>query len=329
MFIVFEGGDGCGKSTQSKLLVESLKAENPEREVLWTREPGGTPGAEEIRGLLMSGSENKWSAETELLLFNAARRDHVEKVIQPALERGAIVICDRFVGSTIAYQGVRGAELAQKAKRVHEEMIGLNPDLTLLLDRPAADASVEARGMDRMELAQNAFKHKTRSEFSALLAKDPSWVGVFTTDLDETRDLILNIVQDRLSGRTVSHDLDAQRVFMDEEYLASLGPIVARVRKELSAPHLFDGTKRTDLLALGDFKERNPFMAAVVVESRQNEDFADVQRMTPVVNGLPIRFTNISQEQAETMIYEKIDADLPDLMAEYSGFTQSLTPELD
>ncbi|MCI5042431.1 MAG: dTMP kinase, partial [Donghicola eburneus] len=102
LFVTFEGIDGSGKSTQARLLAEALQAEG--QEVILTREPGGSAGAEEIRALVLQGDKDRWSAETELLLFTAARRDHLERVINPATERGATVICDRFADSTRMYQ---------------------------------------------------------------------------------------------------------------------------------------------------------------------------------------------------------------------------------
>ncbi|ETX14934.1 thymidylate kinase [Roseivivax halodurans JCM 10272] len=131
-FLTFEGIDGSGKSTQSRLLAEALRQEG--HDVLLTREPGGSAGAEEIRSLLLHGDPDRWSAETELLLFTAARRDHVERTITPALEAGKIVICDRFVDSTRAYQGITRGDLRSKVDTLHALMIGLEPDLTFLID---------------------------------------------------------------------------------------------------------------------------------------------------------------------------------------------------
>ena len=105
-FITLEGGEGVGKSTQLARLAEALRARG--LTVVTTREPGGTPGAEAIRDLLMTGSTDRWSARVEALLFAAARADHVERVIRPALERGDWVLCDRFIDSTRAYQGGAG-----------------------------------------------------------------------------------------------------------------------------------------------------------------------------------------------------------------------------
>src|ERR1700735_4527158 len=111
-FITFEGGEGAGKSTQLKLLRASIEAAG--REVVATREPGGSPGAEEIRALLLGGGVGRWDTVTEALLFHAARRDHVERLIRPALEQGQWVLCDRFEDSSLAYQA-SGSGLAGTA----------------------------------------------------------------------------------------------------------------------------------------------------------------------------------------------------------------------
>ncbi|NNE52883.1 MAG: dTMP kinase [Sulfitobacter sp.] len=132
LFISFEGIDGSGKSTQARLLAEQLRAEG--HEVVLTREPGGSPGAEEIRALVLQGDPDRWSAKTEILLFTAARRDHLERTIQPALEAGKIVICDRFADSTRMYQGLSRGDLREVVDQLHSLMIGVEPDLTLLID---------------------------------------------------------------------------------------------------------------------------------------------------------------------------------------------------
>ena len=144
MFISFEGIDGSGKSTQARLLAESLRAEG--REVVPTREPGGSPGAEQIRRLLVEGRADRWSPETELLLFTAARRDHLERTIRPALDRGAWVVTDRFADSTRVYQGVARADLAQKVEDLHRLMIGVEPDRTFVIDLDPAQALARATG---------------------------------------------------------------------------------------------------------------------------------------------------------------------------------------
>jgi len=125
LFVTFEGIDGSGKSTQARGLADTLRTRA--QTVIATREPGGAPGAEMIRKLLVEGDPGQWSPETEILLFTAARRDHIERVITPALERGEIVICDRFADSTRIYQGaVRGALRAQ-VDLLHDAFIKLGP----------------------------------------------------------------------------------------------------------------------------------------------------------------------------------------------------------
>lgn len=131
-FITFEGIDGSGKSTQVRMLADRLRDEG--REVVLTREPGGSPGAEEIRRLVLEGDPDRWSAETELLLFTAARRDHLERTIEPALAAGKTVICDRFADSTRMYQGLSRGDLREKVDVLHNLMIGREPDLTVLID---------------------------------------------------------------------------------------------------------------------------------------------------------------------------------------------------
>ncbi|WP_282128088.1 dTMP kinase [Roseobacter litoralis] len=158
LFITFEGIDGSGKSTQSKRLAEYLRLRG--HEVVETREPGGSPGAEEIRALVLQGDPDRWSAETEILLFTAARRDHMERLILPALADGKIVICDRFADSTRMYQGLSRGDLRQVVDTLHDLMIGREPDLTVLIDmdpaiglsralsRQTADERFEAFGED-------------------------------------------------------------------------------------------------------------------------------------------------------------------------------------
>jgi len=148
-FITFEGIDGSGKSTQVRLLVDHLRAQG--RDVVLTREPGGSPGAEEIRQLVLEGDPDKWSAESEILLFTAARRDHLEKTIQPALEAGKIVICDRFADSTRLYQGVTRGDLRAVVDQLHTLMIGREPDLTFIIDMDPATGLARAKGRQGSE----------------------------------------------------------------------------------------------------------------------------------------------------------------------------------
>lgn len=176
LFISFEGIDGSGKSTQARLLAETLRGEG--YEVVLTREPGGSPGAEEIRRLVLEGEADRWSAETELLLFTAARRDHLERTIRPALARGALVICDRYVDSTRVYQGVTRGDLRSAVDALHALMIGQDPDLTLLIDIDPAEglarAKARAGGEQRFEDMGLAMQRRMRSAFLELAGASPS-----------------------------------------------------------------------------------------------------------------------------------------------------------
>ena len=131
-FISFEGIDGSGKSTQIQRLGKYL--ETLGFDVIITREPGGSVGGEQIRDLLLQGAVDRWSPETEILLFTASRRDHLERIILPALENGKIVICDRFTDSTRMYQGMRGPSLRKFVELLNEKVIKCNPDLTIIID---------------------------------------------------------------------------------------------------------------------------------------------------------------------------------------------------
>ena len=174
-FLSFEGIDGCGKSTQVKLLTSHFETE--QKDVVRTREPGGSIGAEAIRGLLLTGDTEKWSAETELLLFTAARRDHLEKTIEPALAAGKIVICDRFADSTRVYQGATRGDLRGKVDLLHVNMIGREPDLTLIIDvdpRVALTRGLARNsGEDRFEDFGLEFQEKLRSGFLKLAQEHP------------------------------------------------------------------------------------------------------------------------------------------------------------
>ncbi|WP_149587095.1 dTMP kinase [Tabrizicola flagellatus] len=170
LFLSLEGIDGSGKSTQGRLLAETLRQRG--HRVTLTREPGGSPGAEEIRRLVLEGATDRWSPETEILLFTAARRDHLEKTIRPALARGEIVITDRFADSTRIFQGITRGDLARVVDRLHALMIGVEPDLTLLFDiDPAlglARAQARAGAELRFEDMGLAFQQKARAGFLAL-----------------------------------------------------------------------------------------------------------------------------------------------------------------
>jgi len=144
-FVTLEGGEGVGKSTQAKALAEALRARG--LDVVETREPGGSPGAEAIRGLLLH--DHHWTPEAEALLFAAARADHVARTIRPALERGAWVLCDRFVDSSIAYQGGAGGLGVEAIRALHDVgSHGFLPDRTLLLQLSEAEAERRTRSRD-------------------------------------------------------------------------------------------------------------------------------------------------------------------------------------
>jgi dTMP kinase len=172
LFISFEGIDGSGKSTQARLLFDHLLSEG--HDAILTREPGGSPGAEQIRALVLSGDVDRWSPETELLLFTAARRDHLERTIRPALAAGRIVICDRFADSTRMYQGLRGPDLRAQVEALHDLMIAQEPDLTLLIDMEA-DAglarALERGGEGRFEAFGSGLQAEMRQGFLTLAAE--------------------------------------------------------------------------------------------------------------------------------------------------------------
>jgi dTMP kinase len=175
-FVTFEGIDGSGKSTQARRLAGALSTEG--HDVVLTREPGGSPGAEEIRRLLVEGDPHRWSPVTELLLFNAARRDHLEKTIRPALEAGRTVISDRFADSTRVYQGAARGDLRALADSLHAEVIGLEPNLTFVIDMDPATALTRGlarrSGEDRFEDLGEGFQARLREGFRALAAEFPA-----------------------------------------------------------------------------------------------------------------------------------------------------------
>lgn len=175
-FITFEGGEGTGKSTQVRALAARLSALG--HEVVATREPGGSPGAEAIRALLVTGEADRWSPVTETLLMYAARRDHIERVIRPALSRGAWVICDRFADSTRAYQGAAGGtDPALIAALEVQVLEATRPDLTVVLDLPAdvglGRAADRAGAETRFESKGAAFHARLREAFLEIAAREP------------------------------------------------------------------------------------------------------------------------------------------------------------
>lgn len=178
-FITFEGVDGSGKSTQASLLVERLREQR--REVVALREPGGTPISEKIRALLLDPENAEMADECELLLYEASRAQLVREVIEPALLRGAIVVCDRFYDSTHAYQhGGRGLSDVLVSRANELGCCGLSPDVTLVLDidPAAALARATAQGADRLEAEGLAFQQRVRKDYLALAKADPARVRV-------------------------------------------------------------------------------------------------------------------------------------------------------
>lgn len=178
-FITLEGVDGSGKSTQASLLVERLREQR--REVVALREPGGTPISEKIRALLLDPENAEMADECELLLYEASRAQLVREVIEPALLRGAIVVCDRFYDSTHAYQhGGRGLSDALVSRANELGCCGLSPDVTLVLDidPAAALARATAQGADRLEAEGLAFQQRVRKDYLALAKADPARVRV-------------------------------------------------------------------------------------------------------------------------------------------------------
>ena len=178
-FITFEGIDGSGKSTQIRKLAKFL--EDNGFDIIITREPGGSVGGEEIRNLLLQGAVDRWSAETEILLFIAARRDHLERIILPALQGGKIVICDRFTDSTRMYQGMRGPKLRDLVDKLTKEVINCDPDLTIIIDidpeisleraksRKTAEERFEDFGVDLQKKMRRGFLDLSQ-EFSSRIA---------------------------------------------------------------------------------------------------------------------------------------------------------------
>ena len=205
LFISFEGIDGSGKSTQARLLAATLRAGG--LDVVLTREPGGSPGAEEIRRLVLEGDPDRWSAETEILLFTAARRDHLEKTIQPALAAGRIVISDRFADSTRLYQGITRGDLRGTVDQLHAMMIGREPDLTLIIDMDPGKGLARARSRggseERFEAFGEPLQATLRAGFLQLAQEFAARCHVVDGDRPaaEVAAEIAALVQSRLAAR--------------------------------------------------------------------------------------------------------------------------------
>ena len=203
-FISFEGGEGAGKSTQLKRLVARLQAAG--HEVVATREPGGSPGAESIRELVLKGAADRWSPVTETLLMYAARRDHLERVIRPALARGAWVVCDRFADSTRAYQGAAGGTPPELIVALETWILeGTRPDLTLIFDLPVAEglerAHVRAGAEMRFESKGQAFHERLREGFLAIASAEPGRCAIIDAmgSLEAVEARVWTTVGDRLA----------------------------------------------------------------------------------------------------------------------------------
>ena len=204
-FISFEGGEGAGKSTQVKRLAKRLTAQG--HDVVMTREPGGSPGAESIRDLVLRGDADRWSPVTETLLMYASRRDHIERVIRPGLARGAWVVCDRFADSTRAYQGAAsGTDPGLIAALETYVLEDIRPDLTLLFDLAAdlglARAHARAGVEMRFESKGTAFHERLREGFLAIAAAEPARCVVIdaAADIDSVEQAVWRAVTERLAG---------------------------------------------------------------------------------------------------------------------------------
>lgn len=202
-FITFEGGEGTGKSTQVARLVDRLRARD--LEVLQTREPGGSDGAEEIRNLALNGEAGRWSAMTETLLMFAARSDHLERTVRPALEAGRWVVCDRFADSSRAYQGAGGGVPADFIETLDAAVVGgTQPDLTLVFDLPVEVGLQRAFGRGlfetRFESKGLAFHERLRQGFREIAAAHPERCVLVDADgdLEAVAARVWTAVEDRL-----------------------------------------------------------------------------------------------------------------------------------
>lgn len=210
-FITFEGGEGAGKSTQIRLLADWLR--NQGVEICLTREPGGSPGAEEIRNLVLKGHVDRWSAVTEALLITAARTEHIERTITPALDRGEWVLCDRFYDSSIAYQGAGRGVGMERVKALQNLAFGsMAPDLTLILDLPVevglkraiARESAKSDMEDRFERMDRRFHETLRQAFLDIAKKEAGRCVVLDAnqEMDTLQAALRAIVNERFDDLT-------------------------------------------------------------------------------------------------------------------------------
>lgn len=200
-FITLEGGEGAGKSTQAARLCDFLRAHGID--AVQTREPGGTPGAEQIRGLLTTGAADRWTPQSEALLFYAARADHVARLIRPALARGAWVVCDRFADSTRAYQGAGHGMADSDLDALHRAVLGdFGPDLTLILDLPAGqglERAAQRGGAARYESLPADFHDRLRRRFLDIAIAEPQRCAVI--DAAQDQDTVAQAVQAAVAAR--------------------------------------------------------------------------------------------------------------------------------
>jgi dTMP kinase len=201
-FITLEGGEGAGKSTQARRLAAALEARGVASIV--TREPGGSPGAEDIRKLLVNGDPGRWDALTETLLLFAARADHVAHTIRPALDAGKFVICDRFTDSTYAYQGVGRDTPRETIRRIESVVLeDFKPDMTLMLDLPV-EAGLERAGArggaeTRFESFDTDFHERLRQAFLDIARRSPDRCTVI--DANGSEDDVAQAIWDAVSRR--------------------------------------------------------------------------------------------------------------------------------
>ena len=211
LFVTFEGGEGAGKSTQIRLLADTLASRG--YEVVVTREPGGSPGAEAVRHVILSGAAEKFGVRMEAVLFAAARNDHIEEVIRPALMKGAVVLCDRFMDSSRVYQGVTGNLEPQFMETLERVAVnGVIPDCTIIFDMPASAGLARARHRsveqaestpDRFEKEEIEMHEKRREAFLDIAASDPLRCRVVDAEgsKEEIAAVTFNIVEPLLPIR--------------------------------------------------------------------------------------------------------------------------------
>lgn len=204
-FITFEGGEGTGKSTQARLLASYLTQSGAD--VVQTREPGGSPSAEDIRALLVTGAADRWSPIAETLLFYAARVEHWRQVIEPALKRGAHVVCDRFADSTMAYQAYAGGLERKVVEDLHRlTMGGIEPDLTIVLDigveQGLARAAARRDAENRFEQKGRDFHEKLRQGFLDIAKRAPKRCVVIDASepIERVHGAVLSALKSRLGA---------------------------------------------------------------------------------------------------------------------------------